>query len=121
MKSNAPRNLSSKNPEMKEYYFHVAGTVFFTTADEPEEPRNLPVNAIIKNASGQIPVSMLSKAQSALSQSCADKLGPQVGITIHDVQILALSKMGHMTPSEFHDIGGKPGEEEDDHAPATVA
>lgn len=121
MKSNAPRNLSSKNPETKEYYFHVAGTVFFATADEPEEPKNIPVNAIIKNSTGQIPVSMLSKAQASLSQSCADKLGPQANITIYDVQILAMSKMGHMTPSEFHDIGGKPGEEEEDFAPATVA
>lgn len=122
MKSNAPRNLSSKNQELKEYYFLVAGTVFFMTADDPEEPKSLPVNGIITNSTGQLPVSMLSKAQTALSQACADKLGPQVSITIYDIQTLAFTKLGHMTPSEFHDIGGKPDEEvEEDHSPATVA
>lgn len=120
MRSNAPRNLSSKKPELKEHYFNVAGTVFFVVDAEPEEPRSISVNAIIKNSTGQLPVSMLAKAQQGLSQGCADKLGPAVKITIHDVQILAISKLGHMTPSEFHDIGGKPGEEEEDYAPAKV-
>lgn len=121
MKSNAPRNLSSKKPELKEHYFLVAGTVFFTTADAPEEPASIPVNAIVKNDTGQLPVSMLSKANQGLSQGCADKLGPQVSITIHDVQVLNFTKLGHMTPSEFHDIGGLPGEETmEDHAPAKV-
>jgi len=122
MKSNAPRNLSSKNPEMKEYYYLVPGIVFFTTSADPEEPVSLPVNAIVKSDKGFLPVSMLSKAQTALAQSCADKLGPQVQMTVHDVQVTNFVKLGHMTPSEFHDIGGKPGEEvEEDHSPATVA
>lgn len=122
MKSNAPRNLSSKQPEMKEYYFHVSGTVFFCTAENPTEPVSLPVNGIFTNATGQIPVSSLARAQQALSQACADKLGPAVQITIYDIQTLAISKLGHMTASEFHDVVSTEtqGLIEEDVAPAKV-
>lgn len=113
-----PKNLSAKNPERKAFYFLVAGNVFFYPKDTPEEPGSLPLNCIVSNESGQFPVSMLSNAQRGLSQALIDKVGPEANLVVADVQITNVCKLGHMLPSEFHDIGGQLAI--DDVAPAKV-
>jgi len=112
--------LNNKQPERKTYYFLVAGTVFFVTGENPEEPVSLPMNAIITSETGQLPVSKLGEAQRGLAQACADKLGPTVEMHLADVQVVNISKLGHMTPSEFYDLKTQPDEPEDT-APAKVA
>lgn len=104
MTRTVPRNLSAKNPEVKQFYWLVAGTVFFTVKDDPETPHSLPVNAIMTTDTGVVPVSALSRANQGLAQSALDKVGHEAGMQIHDVQPIAFSKLGHMLPSEFHDV-----------------
>lgn len=122
MTRTAPKDLSSKKPETKEHYFLVAGTVFFTTADEPEEPVSLPMNGIIRNAHGRLSAGELGKAQQALAQACANKLGPQVQMNLVDVQLQNICKLGQMLPSEFHDVQFQAAPEQtmEDVAPAKV-
>lgn len=118
MTRTVPRNLSAKNPEVKQFYWLVAGTVHFTVKDNPEEPMSLPVNAIMTTDTGVVPVSALARANQGLAQAALDKVGHDKGMTVYDVQPLAFSKLGHMLPSEFHDLKEEPTAE--DVAPAKV-
>lgn len=109
MTRNAPKNLSAKNPELKQFYFLVAGNVAFFAKDAApagQEPDvgTLPLNAIVKNSHGQFPASSLADAQIALSQALQDKIGHEVSVQIVDVQLTNICKLGHMLPSEFHDL-----------------
>lgn len=108
MTRSVPLNQSAKKPDVKLFYHLVAGTVFFTTKDDPETPHSLPVNAILTTTHGQITEGVLSRANQGLAQSALDKVGPEAGMQIHDIQPLAFTKLGHMLPSEFHDLTGVP-------------
>ncbi len=118
MTRTVPRNLSAKTPEVKQFYWLVAGNVHFTVKDSPEEPRSIPVNAILTTETGVVPVSALSRANQGLAQAALDKVGHDVGMTVYDVQPIAFSKLGHMLPSEFHDL--QEPKTQDDVAPAKV-
>lgn len=122
MTRTAPKDLSTRKPETKEYYYLVAGTVFFTTGENPEEPVSLPMNGIIRNSHGRLSTSQLGAAQNCLAQACADKLGPQVQMNLIDVQLQNICKLGHMLPSEFHDVQfqAAPAVTMEDVAPAKV-
>lgn len=118
MTRTVPRNLSAKKPEVKQFYWLVAGTVHFTVKEDPEKPLSIPVNAIMTTDTGVVPVSALSRANQGLAQAALDKVGPDAGMEIYDVQPIAFSKLGHMLPSEFHDVQEQRTEE--DVAPAKV-
>lgn len=123
----APKNLNGKNQEIRQYYFLITGTVMFYPknvlfGDEGPNVASLPLNAIIKNTHGRITTSGLADAQVALSQALVQKIGDQEPVEIVDVQLGAISKLGHMLPSEFHDLAVQQAPEPtaEDVAPATV-
>lgn len=127
MTSNAPKDLSSKKPETKRFYFLVSGTVAFyakNAAPEGVEPEvgSLPLNAVVATDNGQFPTSALANAQVALTQALQDKIGHAQAVEIVDVQLTNICKLGHMLPSEFHDLKAQPTPEPtaEDVAPAKV-
>lgn len=130
MTRTAPKDLSSKKPETKQFYYLVAGNVAFYAKNAPvpegqtPDIGNLPINAIIKNSTGQISTSGLADAQVALSNGLIQKIGDSEPVEIVDVQLVNICKLGHMTASEFHDLKlqepPQPGETMEDHAPAKV-
>lgn len=124
MSSNAPKNLSAKNPETKKYYFLVAGNVFFAPQGKgPEEIGTLSTNAIISTDNGQLRASELGDAQRALAQAMQDRIGAENPVDLVDVQVLNICKLGHMLPSEFFNLQPAPAPAEqtmEDVAPAKV-
>lgn len=112
-----PARLQNTTPtnEAKKFYFLAAGTVFFFPVGKPEEVGSLQLNGVFANSSGQIPVSGIADAQRVLQQQAADRMHKS-GLTIEivDVQLTSITKLGHMTPSEFHDLDAP-------KAPADVA
>lgn len=128
MTRNAPKDLSSKKPETKRFYFLVCGTVMFYPKDVPipeggtPDVASLPVNGILTNESGQLPVSALADAKLTLVQAMQDKIGHQEAVEVVDVQLGNIVKLGHMFPSEFHDLQVQKAPEPtaEDVAPAKV-
>lgn len=99
------RLQNTQATETKKYYFLAAGTVFFFPVGKPEEVGSLQLNGVFANTSGQIPVSGLADAQRVLQQQAAERMHKS-GLTIEivDVQLIGITKLGHMLPSEFHDL-----------------
>lgn len=123
----APKNQNSKQPEIRQYYFLITGTVMFypknvAFGEEGPNVASLPLNAIVKNTHGRITTSGLADAQVALSQALIQKIGEAEPVEIVDVQLGAISKLGHMLPSEFHDLKVQqaPEPSAEDVAPAKV-
>lgn len=101
-------NKAMPEVEDKKHYFLASGVVVFTvnSAEAAEEVNSAQVNGVFTTASGMVPVSGLANAQRVLQQQVADRAAKQ-GLPIAqilDVQITAISTLGYMAPSEFHDL-----------------
>lgn len=104
-----PSRLQTPVTEAKKYYFLAAGSVFFFPVGKPEEVGSLQLNGVFTTETGQIPVSGIANAQRVLQQQAADRMAKGgVDISIVDVQLVSISKLGHMLPSEFHDLDAAP-------------
>ena len=121
MKSNnkVPSCLRPPVTEEKKHYFLASGSVFFFPVGKPEDVGSVQLNGVFTTNNGTVPVSGIAKAQQTLQQQAADRMGKQdIQIQIVDVQLVSISSLGHMLPSEFHDLDApKPAT---DVAPAKV-
>lgn len=110
--SNIPRRLQQNGkkvlPSDKKYYFLASGTIFFFPVGKPEDVCSMPVNGVFTTQNGTIPVSGIANAQRVLQQQAADRAASSgmAEINIVDVQLISISKLGHMSPEEFHDLDG---------------
>lgn len=113
-----PSRLQTPITVEKKHYFLAAGVVFFFPVGKPEDVGSLQLNGVFTTASGQIPVSGIAAAQRVLQQQAADRMAKSgTDIQIVDVQLTGITVLGHMLPSEFHDIDAPA---KDDVAPAKV-
>lgn len=103
------RLQNTKVTEEKKHYFLASGSVFFFPVGKPEDVGSLQLNGVFTTATGQIPVSGIAAAQRVLQQQASDRMAKSgTNIEIVDVQLLGIVKLGHMLPSEFHDLETPP-------------
>lgn len=100
-----PSRLQTSTPEEKKHYFLASGTVFFFPVGKPEDVGSLKLNGVFTTACGRVPVSGIANAQRVLQQQASDRMRKSgMSIEIVDVQLTCISKLGHMLPTEFHDL-----------------
>ena len=98
-------SIAQAAKEGKQYYFLAVGTVYMHEVDKPEDVVAVSVDGVFANKTGLVATSSLADAQRVLQQRASDKTGG-ANLSIVDVLIQNIVKLGHMTPTEFHDLGG---------------
>ncbi len=86
----------------KRYYFLATGYVYFHPQGKPEAVESTFLNSVFANDTGVVSASDLGNAQRGLMQNLQNRAeGP---VEVVDVQFAAINHLGHMLPSEFHNI-----------------
>lgn len=107
-----------KNPNVKQFYWMISGTLTIHPQGKPEAVGGIQLNAVVATEKAFFPTSGLVQAQRALQQQLADRM-PQP-FEVVDVQYNSISGLGMMTPEEFHDMKEEAQQTMEDVAPATV-
>lgn len=98
--STAP--IQTPQQDEPKFYFLATGYVFFHPQGKPEAADSAFLNGVLANTTGTISASDLLNGQRVLMQTLQSRAeGP---VEVIGVEFTAISPLGHMKPSEFHNI-----------------
>lgn len=80
------------------HHWLVAGSVVFNRKDS-DAIESINLNTIVTNKNRTVVVKNIGQAQQGLQIRLFERIGPEA--TVHDVFIISVSYLGHMTPEAF--------------------
>lgn len=100
---NQVNNKPAAVTDTPKHYFLAAGYVHFHPVGKPDQVESTFLNGVFANETGVVSASDLSNGQRVLMQQLQSRASVSGGpVEIIDVAFTAISRLGEMTPTQFH-------------------